>query len=454
MNEQFQIDRMRSFFETGITQDLEFRRKQLHKLHDALTDYEPQLLSALHADLHKSPIDAYTSETGYVQSEIRHALKHLTRWNKPKRTRVPLGAQPAKGRIIPEPKGVVLIIGPWNYPAQLVLSPLVSAIAAGNCAVLKPSELTPNTAAVLRELIEKTFAPDFIQLLEGGRETAEQLLDQPFDHIFFTGGTEIGRKVAEAAARKLIPTTLELGGKNSAIVCDDADLAVAARRIVRGRFMNAGQLCVAPDHVWVPRNRMNAFFQTLEKTITDFYGPDPQKSPDYGRIVNRHHVDRLTALAPDCIRDEEDLYIAPTLILDPPLDSAVMQEEIFGPLLPVLPYDNEQEIIDFCRSHATPLALYLFTNDTSRQQEFMRSIPSGGVCINDTVMQLIPKGLPFGGRGASGWGASHGKAGFDELSHHRSVLKRPLRLDMKTSYPPMNVSLDAIKRVYRFFAGD
>ncbi len=454
MNNEFQIGRMRKFFDSGATRNVHFRSEQLQKLTDALDAYETRLQKALFSDLHKSPIDAYTSETGYVQSEIRHALKHLKKWSRAKRVSVPAGVKPGRGTIIPEPKGVVLIIGPWNYPAQLVLSPLVSAIAAGNCAVIKPSELTPHTSAVLKKMIEETFDPNVVQLLEGGRETAEMLLDQPFDHIFFTGGTEIGRKVAAAAAKNLIPTTLELGGKNPAIVCEDIDPDVAARRIVRGKFMNAGQLCVAPDHVWVPRAMLDSFFQTLEKTIEQFFGSDPKQSPDVGRIVNRHHVDRLLALCPDCGHDADDLFIAPTLIKNPALDSAVMQEEIFGPLLPVLPYDSEQELIDFCRARSAPLALYLFTNDKARQKKLMEAIPSGGVCINDTVSQLIPKTLPFGGKGASGWGASHGKAGFDEFSHFRSVLTRSTRFDFKAAYPPLNISLNAMKRAYRFFAGD
>lgn len=454
MSNQFQIERMRGFFENSSTRSIGFRAEQLRKLDRALDAHETKLHAALHADLRKSPIDAYTSETGYVQSEIRHALKNLNRWTRPLRVPVPAGVKPGSGKIVPEPKGVVLIIGPWNYPAQLVLSPLVAAVAAGNCAVIKPSELTPHTAAVLRELIEQTFDPDFIRLIEGGRATAEMLLQQPFDHIFFTGGTEIGRKVAEAAAKQLIPTTLELGGKNPAILCNDADMEVAARRIVRGKFMNAGQLCVAPDHVWVPRNRLDEFFQTLEKTVVEFYSSNPQHSPDFGRIVNRHHFDRLAALCPECKCDANDLFIAPTLIKNPPRDSAIMQEEIFGPLLPVLAYDSEQEVIDFCRARSAPLALYLFTSDKAAQKRLMDAIPSGGVCINDTVSQLIPKELPFGGRGASGWGASHGKAGFNEFSHFRSVLTRSVKFDLRAAYPPLKIPLSAMKRLYRFFAGN
>ncbi len=451
MSDQFQIDSMRVFFGTGTTRSLEFRSAQLRQLAESLAAFEPQLHKALYADLHKSPLDAFTSETGYVQSEIRFALKNLRRWSRPRKVSVPPGVRPGRGQVLPEPKGVVLIIGPWNYPAQLVLSPLVAALAAGNCAVIKPSELTPHTSAALRELIENSFDPDTVRLLEGGRETAERLLDQPFNHIFFTGGTEIGRKVAVSAAKKLIPTTLELGGKNPAVVCTDTDLTLAARRIARGKFMNAGQLCVAPDHVWVPRSRLSGFFQTLEKTVAEFYGGDPRQSPDYGRIVNRHHFDRLVALAPDCAHDAGDRYIAPTLIKDPPRDSALMQEEIFGPLLPVLPYDREQEVIDFCRTRPCPLALYLFTKDRAQRRRLTQAIPSGGVCINDTVMQLVPKKLPFGGRGTSGWGVSHGRAGFDEFSHCRSILTRSTRFDFKAAYPPLNLSLNAMRRAYRFF---
>ncbi len=444
---------MRSFFQSGASRDIAFRATQLRKLSCAIEQYETKLHDALYADLRKSPLDAYVSETGYVQSEIRHALKNLRRWNRPRRVRVPAGVQPGRGRVVPEPKGVVLIIGPWNYPSQLVLSPLVSALAAGNCAIIKPSELTPHTSAALKTMIDETFDPNVVQVLEGGRETVEPLLGQPFDHIFFTGGTEIGRTIALSAAKKLIPTTLELGGKNPVILCDDADFAVAARRIVRGKFMNAGQLCVAPDHVWVPRKQLNGFFQTLEKTIATFYGDDPQQSPDFNRIVNRRHFDRLTALAPDCISDAVDLYIAPTLLADPPRDSAVMQDEIFGPLLPLLPYDTEDEVIAFCRARPAPLALYLFGADHTQHRRLMNAIPSGGACINDTVSQLIPKELPFGGRGASGWGASHGKAGFDEFSHFRSILSRSSRFDFKAIYPPMKISLGAMKRMYRFFTG-
>ena len=453
MRNEFQIDCMRTFFEKGSTREVAFRAKQLRKLRRALDTYETQLHDALYADLHKSPLDAYASETGYVQSDIRYALKNLRRWSRPRRVHIPPGLQPAHGKVTPEPKGVVLIIGPWNYPAQLVLSPLVSALAAGNCAVIKPSELTPHTSAALKKMISETFDPSILQVIEGGRETVEPLLDQPFDHIFFTGGTETGRAVAQAAAKNLIPVTLELGGKSPVIICEDANLAVAARRIVRGKFMNAGQTCVAPDHVWVPRKQLAEFFQTLKKTIEEFYGTDPQQSPDLGRIVNRRHFDRLVKLYPDCIRDAENLTIAPTIISNPPRGSALMQEEIFGPLLPLIPYDTEEEVVEFCKTHAAPLALYLFTENRTQQQRLIHAIPSGGVCINDTVMQLIPKDLPFGGRGESGMGAYHGKTGFDTFSHFRSVLTRSTQFDLRAAYSPLHLSLHTFKKIYRLFSG-
>lgn len=448
------MDLLRRTVESGTLRPLEARRERLRALLRAIEKHESALHDALRADLGKSALDAFTAETGFVQSEIRYTLKNLRRWNRPRRAAVPPMLRPSQAHSIPEPKGVVLIIGPWNYPVQLVLSPLVAALAAGNCAVLKPSELAPHTSAALKMLIDDAFSSDTVQLIKGGRETSVMLLNQPFDHIFFTGGTETGRAVARAAAEQLIPVTLELGGKCPVLICEDTDLRLAARRIARGKFMNAGQTCVAPDHVWVPREKMQEFSRTLEKTIVEFYGSDPAKSPDYGRIVNHRHFDRLVTLAPDCKHDAENLTIAPTLIIDPPLDSAVMQAEIFGPLLPVLPYDNEQEVIDFCRARPVPLAFYLFTGDRKKEARLIAAVSSGGVCVNDTLMHIIPKGLPFGGKGASGMGAYHGKRGFEEFSHFRSVLRHSTAFDLRAAYPPLKISLNAMKRAYRFFAGD
>lgn len=449
MNGHFQMDLLRRTVESGTLRPLQARRDRLYALLRAIEKHESALHAALRADLGKSALDAFTAETGFVQSEIRYTLKNLNRWSRPRRTAVPPMLQPSQAHIIPEPKGVVLIIGPWNYPAQLVLSPLVAALAAGNCAVIKPSELAPHTSAALKALIEDAFSPDTVQLIEGGQETSVMLLNQPFDHIFFTGGTGTGRAVARAAAEQLIPVTLELGGKCPVLICEDTDLRLAARRIARGKFMNAGQTCVAPDHVWVPREKMQEFFRTLEKTVVEFYGSDPAKSPDYSRIVNRRHFDRLVALAPDCIRDADDLFIAPTLILDPPLDSAIMQEEIFGPLLPVIPYDCEEQVLEWCRARPVPLAFYIFTGDREKEACLIAAVSSGGVCVNDTLMHIIPKGLPFGGKGASGMGAYHGKRGFEEFSHFRSVLRHSTAFDLRSAYPPFVVPLRLLKHFYR-----
>lgn len=453
MNTNFQPDEMKAFFRSGKTRPVAFRQHMLDKLAQAVEKRLDDIHRALHADLNKPAAEAFLSETGYVLHDIRATRRNLRRWMRPTRRRVPPGLHPAHARVVSEPKGVVLIIGPWNYPFQLMLSPLTAALAAGNCAVLKPSEYAPHTAAALREMIADTFDPDYVRVIEGGRETAATLLDQPFDHIFFTGGTTVGKQVMAAAARRLIPVTLELGGKSPAIVCSDTNLTVAARRIVRGKFMNAGQTCVAPDHVWVPRHLLAEFFQTLKKTIEEFYGPDPRQNPNYGRIVSNRHTERLKTLCPDCECSPNERYAAPTLIADPPLDSPIMQEEIFGPLLPVIPYDHDQQIIEWSRSQPIPLALYLFTNDLDKQDQLMLAIPSGGVCINDTLMHIIPDSLPFGGKGESGIGAYHGKAGFDEFSHARSILKRSIRFDLRATYPPIKTSIQTLKRAYRFFAG-
>jgi aldehyde dehydrogenase (NAD+) len=453
MNNQFQIASMQRFFQTGATRGIDFRAAQLRALDAAINAHATALHAALQADLHKSPAEAFAAETGWVQRDIRHALANLPRWSRPRRVAVPPGLFPALAHVVPEPQGVVLILGPWNYPVQLLLSPLVAALAAGNCAVLKPSEAAPQTSAALRDLIAATFDPDVVRLVEGGPAAAEALLREPFDHLFFTGGAQIGRRVAAVAAQRLVPATLELGGKSPAYVGPDADPALAARRIARGKFMNAGQTCVAPDHVWVHRPLQSAFLAALQTALHRFYGDTPQTSPDYGRIINRHHFDRLVRLCPNSLRDEGSLYIAPTVVSDPPLASPVMQEEIFGPILPVLGCDSPEEMIQFCRTQPAPLALYLFTGNALLRQRLMEAIPSGGVCINDTVQQLLPTELPFGGRGGSGLGAYHGKAGFDAFSHQRSLLVRSPGFDCPAIYPPFTWPPALFKAAVRLFSG-
>jgi aldehyde dehydrogenase (NAD+) len=453
------IQRQRAFFRSGATRPLEFRREQLAKLHDAIEAREPLILEALHADLRKSPHEAYSTEIGFVLSDIRHALRHLPAWLAPQRRHTPLIAWASRGFIRPEPYGVALIIGPWNYPFQLLLSPLVGAIAAGNCIVLKPSEFAPHTVAIMAQVIGATFPEEYIALVQGEREAAEALLCEKFDRIFFTGSTNIGRAVMAAAARHLTPVTLELGGKCPCLVCADAPLETTARRIVWGKFMNAGQTCVAPDFVFVDRQVHDRLVEALKRAVLEFYGDDPQKSPDYGRIINRKHFDRLAA----CLRsgqiahggqhDRDDLYLAPTILTGVPWDAPVMQEEIFGPIFPVLEFAALDDPLVLLRDRPTPLALYLFTISRTTQEQVLAATRSGGVCLNDTITHMVGKDLPFGGLGDSGMGAYHGQASFDCFTHQRSVLQRSFGFDPKLRYPPPRIALATLKRAYRFLLG-
>jgi aldehyde dehydrogenase (NAD+) len=444
------IARQRQFFQSGVTHPLAYRQEQLRRLQAAIKSREAALLDALRADLRKPAIEAHTSELSFVLSDIRHALKHLPAWMKPQRRRVPLMAWPGRAAVHPEPFGVALILGPWNYPFQLLFSPLVGAIAAGNCVVLKPSEFAPHTAAVIAKLITDTFPAEYITVVEGDRQTSEALLREKFDTIFFTGSPAVGRAVMAAAAKHLTPVTLELGGKCPAIVCADAPLEVAARRIAWGKFMNAGQTCVAPDYVLVDRRIRQPLVDALRQAVREFYGDDPQRSPDYGRIVNRRHFDRLSAFAAG---DAADLYIGPTILTDVTWESPMMQEEIFGPILPVLAFENLDDALAQLRDRPTPLALYLFTDDRATQERVVAGIRSGGVCINDTVVHITGHELPFGGLGESGMGRYHGKASFDCFSHQRAVVRRSLLFDFRFRYPPPKLSLEQLKKIYRYLLG-
>jgi acyl-CoA reductase-like NAD-dependent aldehyde dehydrogenase len=451
------ISRQREFFLSGATASEKFRRARLHELQDALTAHESPLLDALHADLRKSRLDAYASEVGFVLGDIRHTLRHLHQWMKPQRRKAPWLAWPASGEVRREPFGVALIIGPWNYPLQLLLAPLVSAIAAGNTAVLKPSELAPHTSAAVAQMIRRTFRDDFVTVIEGGRQAAESLLSGKFDKIFFTGGTQIGREVMAAAARNLTPVTLELGGKSPCIVTADVPLATTARRIAWGKFMNAGQTCVAPDFLLVHRSISVPLVDALKSALHEFYGDDPQRSADYGRIINERHFNRLGSLLDQgkilhggC-SDAADLYIEPTLIGDVSRDSPLMQDEIFGPILPVIEYDHIDEVLATLRAQPLPLALYLFTMDRALREKVLSGTRSGGVCINDTLSHILGRDLPFGGVGDSGMGSYHGRAGFECFSHARSVLRRTMTQDPKFRYPPPKASLHMMRKIMRWF---
>jgi aldehyde dehydrogenase (NAD+) len=348
-----------------------------------------------------------------------------------------------------------LILGPWNYPFQLLFSPLVGALAAGNCVCLKPSEFAAAVSKVMADLVREAFDPGHVTVVGGGAEVAQSLVDLDFDHIFFTGSTTVGRQVMTAAAKHLTPVTLELGGKCPCVVCPDARLEVAVRRIAWGKFLNAGQTCVAPDHVFVHSSVTDRFLSLMKEALTEFFGPDPRESADFGRVVNRGHFERIEGyldqgeVAFGGQTDADDLYIAPTLLIDPPPASAVMTDEIFGPVLPVLSYNDLSETLVELTSRPKPLALYLFTEDRAVRGRFLARTVSGGVGINDVVNQIVPKELPFGGVGESGMGLYHGKSGFDCFTHYRSVLRRSTRFDPGLAYPPSRVTLKTLKRAYK-----
>lgn len=422
-----QPERQRAWFRTGATLDLAFRRAQLTKLRAAVAGREAAILDAVKQDLGRPAEEAYTSEVAIVLAEIDQALKHLEAWARPRKVRTPMVLFPAASAIHTGPYGSVLIIAPWNYPFQLAIAPLAAALAAGNCAVVKPSEAAPHTSRLVAEMIGATFEPSYVAAVEGGAPETQALLEARFDYIFFTGGTQIGRIVMAAAARHLTPVTLELGGKNPCIVDRDADLDTAARRIAWGKFMNAGQTCIAPDFVLAHKDIKAELLRRLAAAVEKFYGKDPQASPDYGRIVNDRHFERLAALLRDgrAVAGGQSAraqrYIAPTILDGVSWDAAVMQEEIFGPILPVLEFDDLEAAIGRLQSRPPPLALYYFSRERARQDEVLRRLPSGGACINDTFGQFLNLRLPFGGVGESGMGAYHGKAGFDTLDRKSVV---------------------------------
>jgi aldehyde dehydrogenase (NAD+) len=449
---QYFIQQQRQFFQSGKTQDTDFRLTQLKALKQAILAQESAIYDALKADLHKPPLEAYALEITVVQ-EIDYAIQHLSTWVRPKRVPTPWVQWPATSRIYPQPLGVVLIISPWNYPFQLSVAPLIGAIAAGNCALLKPSELAPHSSRVIANLIRDTFDPAYITVVEGGVEVSQALLEEPLDHIFFTGGTAIGKLVMAAAAQHLTPVTLELGGKSPCIVDTDIHLQHTARRIAWGKFINAGQSCIAPDYLLVDRQIKPALIAALKTTLQEFYGDDPSQSEDYARIVSFKQFERLTRLLQDGQVviggqvNESDRYIAPTLLDNVSPEAAIMQEEIFGPILPILTYEIIEEAIAFVNARPKPLALYLFSQNQRLQAKVLQATNSGGACINDTFMHAATSDLPFGGVGASGIGQYHGKATFDTFSHYKSVLHKSFWLDFDWRYAPYRGKLATLKRL-------
>jgi aldehyde dehydrogenase (NAD+) len=433
---------LRAAFASGRTRPIRWRLEQLAALARMVTEREAEIEAALAADLGKPALEAYTTEIAFTLAEIRLARRGLKRWMKPERAAVPLALKPGKGRIVKEPYGVALIIAPWNYPFGLVTAPLIGALAAGNCVLVKPSEVAPATSALLARLVPEYLDRDCVRVVEGGVPETTALLAERWDTIFYTGNGAVGRIVMAAAARHLTPVTLELGGKSPVIVDDQIDLAVTARRIAWGKFVNAGQTCVAPDYVLAHASIYEALLEALRATVREFYGDDPKASPDFARIVNARHHQRLCQLLgsgqPVCggEHDEATRYLAPTILRDVPADAPVMAEEIFGPILPVLKVASVEEAIDFVNARDKPLALYVYTRRKRLADEVIARTSSGGVTVNHAFVHLACPALPFGGVGESGLGAYHGRMSFDAFSHRKAVLHKPFAIDPKLVYPP------------------
>ncbi|NTW54611.1 MAG: aldehyde dehydrogenase family protein [Chlorobaculum sp.] len=450
---------LRRYFDSGKTRPLEWRRAQLRSLDAFVREREAEIADAIHADLRKPAGEIWLGETWFVRSEIKHALKHLRQWMRLRRVSVPLPYQPASAFIERDPVGVALIIGTWNYPVALTLGPLVGALAGGNCVVLKPSEMAPASSRLLAEKIGHYLDPEAIKVVEGDGAVSAELLKHRFDHIFFTGSRWKGQAVMEAAARHLTPVTLELGGKCPVIVTEKADLRVAARRIVWAKFTNVGQTCVAPDYLLAHESVEEPLLRLMQEAIEEFYGSDPQSSADYGRVVDGRAFRRIDALMREgelCTGgcgDEASRYIAPTIIRNFPADSRLMEDEIFGPVLPVLTFSSLAAAVSIVRSRPDPLAVYLFSRDRAELDYLRTNTRSGGVCCNDLMFQITIPGLPFGGRGISGTGLYHGKAGFETFTAPRSVLRRSTFPDPVMRYPPFaGDRLAFLKRIFTIFS--
>lgn len=436
------VERQREFFATGKTIDVEYRLQALRRLQAAVRARERQIEQAVRADLGKSAFESYMCEVGLSLSELSCQIGHLRRWARPRRVRSDLANFPSTYRIVPEPYGVALVMSPWNYPFMLTVEPLAGAVAAGNCCVVKPSAYSPATSEVVAELVAEVFEPGHVDAVLGGRAENTALLDQRFDCIFFTGSVAVGRLVMEKAARWLTPVTLELGGKSPCVVAADADLDVAASRIAFGKYLNCGQTCVAPDYLLVDERVADDLVGRLASRIARMYGEDAFANPDWGRIVNERHFDRVAGLIDPAKvvyggrTRRETLQIEPTVMAGCTGDDAAMGEEIFGPVLPVLTYRTLDEAESFVKGREKPLALYLFTRDRAVEERFLHHVPFGGGCVNDTIVHLATSRMPFGGVGASGMGSYHGRKSFETFSHEKSVLKKGLWLDLPMRYQP------------------
>jgi len=450
------VNKQKNFFSTNETKPYSFRITQLKKLKLAIENNEELLLKALYDDLKKSEFEAYGGEIGFVMAELDFTIKKLKKWMKDKKVKTPLLHQPGSSYITHEPLGSVLIIGPWNYPFQLLFAPLIGAMAAGNTVILKSSELAPASSKAMHKIISETFKEEYISLIEGEIQEATFLLQEKFDYIFFTGSTVVGKIIMKAATKNLTPLTLELGGKSPCIVDKATNLKVTARRIVWGKFFNAGQTCIAPDYLIVQKDIKIDLIRLIKKEIENFYGENPQESKDFPRIINEKHFNRLTSyldkqkVAIGGKTDLNDKYISPTIMDNINWDDKVMQDEIFGPILPIMEYERINDAIKMINEHPKPLALYLFSNDKIVEERVLQNTSSGGVCINDTLSHITTNFLPFGGVGDSGMGDYHGIYSFQAFSHRKSVMKKAISIDPPIRYAPYKLTVKQLKKMLKF----
>ena len=448
---------LRDFYDTGETRSFDFRKKQLQKLKAVIEQYEQKIYKALHDDLKKSPEECWVTENGFVLAEINNVLKHLDNWMQPEGAGTNLVNLPSKSYVMAEPLGVVLIVSPWNYPLQLLFTPMIGAMAAGNCIVLKSSEFAPATSAVMKQMIEDAFDQQYILFTEGdGAVVVPDMMNNfVFDHVFYTGSTAVGKIIYQMAAQNLVPVTLELGGKSPCIVESDADIKVAAKRIVMTKFSNAGQMCVAPDHILVHSSVKDALISEMKNILQKFFGDDPQSSEYYGKIINERQFDRLIKYFIDGKiihggkTDKTKLYIEPTLITGIHPDSAIMHDEIFGPILPVISFDTMEQALKIIAKNKNPLAFYIFTSAKEKEKKWLSAVAFGGGCVNNASWHLTNHNLPFGGRGSSGTGHYHGKYSFDTFSHKKAIMSTPTWFDPSVKYPPFKGKMKLFKWIIR-----
>ena len=448
------VEKQRAYFAEGKTLPIEGRIRALNRLEQAIKNREEELCRALKADLGKSRIESYMCEVGLTLSELGYVKRHLRSWSRDKRVRTPLAQFHARSFTVQEPYGVVLVMSPWNYPVLLTLEPLIGALAAGNCCVVKPSAYSPETSAVMASILREIFPEEYVAVVEGGRQENQGLLAQRFDYIFFTGGVNVGKLVMEKASAHLTPVTLELGGKSPCVIDESANLKLAARRLAFGKYLNCGQTCVAPDYVLVHEKVKERFLEYVKEEITHMYGRKPLENPDYGKIINRKHFDRLLGLIDESKlvfggeSSEETLQIAPSVLDRVTPEDAVMQEELFGPLLPLLTVRSMDEALAFVNARPKPLAFYIFTQNKSVEQMFLRRASFGGGCVNDTIIHLATSAMGFGGVGNSGMGSYHGKKSFETFSHEKSIVKKYTWLDLPMRYQPYTKQKDKMIRTF------